>query len=101
MTDDEIDILLRDKTDFRKRLGLIVSLRSCDDERSIQALKHLAQHDFVYSVRLSAWQALQAKGIVFQKPVERQRYAILLETFLRRSKRICQKLSDFCQGWSI
>lgn len=101
MTDDELNRLIRDKTDFRKRLGLIVSLRSRDDERSLEALKHLAQHDFVYNVRLSAWQALQVKGIVLPKPVERPRYAILLERFLRRCKYICQKLSDFCQGWSI
>lgn len=101
MTDDEVDRLLKDKTDFNKRLRLIASLYSCEDERSLLALKYLAQHDFVYVVRRSAWQALQAKGIPFAEPVERPRYAILLERFLERSKRIGQKMVDFCQGWNI
>lgn len=101
MTDEELDILLKDKTDFNKRLRLIANLYSCEDERSVLALKHLAKHDFVYVVRLSAWHALQAKGILVPEPVERPRYAILLERFLARSKRICQKVFDFCLGWSI
>lgn len=101
MTDDELDILLKDKTDFNKRLRLIANLYSCEDERSVLALKHLAQHDVVYAVRLSAWQALQAKGILYPKPVERPRYAIMLESFLERSKRIGQKVLDFCLAWSI
>lgn len=101
MTDDELDKLLRDKTDFRKRLGLIVSLCNCEEKRSILALKHLAQHDFVYEVRLSAWRVLQAKGIAFPQPVERPRYVILLERILDRSKCIFLKVLDICQGWSI
>ncbi len=101
MTDDELGILLKDKTDFNKRLRLIASLYSCEDERSVLALKHLAKHDFVYVVRRSAWQALQAKGILIPEPVERPRYVILLERFLERAKRICQKVGDFCVGWSI
>jgi len=101
MTDAELDILLKDKTDFNKRLRLVASLSRCEDERSVLALKHLAQHDFVYVVRLSAWQALQAKGIIIPEPVERPRYAILLERSLARANRICQKVFDFCQGWYI
>lgn len=101
MLDDDLDTLLKDKTDFRKRLDLISILSNREDEQSVLALKHLAHHDFVYKVRLSAWQALQAKGIAFPEPVERPRYVIFLERFLERSKRICQKLSDFCQGWNI
>ena len=101
MTDDELDILLKDKTDFNKRLRLIAGLYGRDDERSVLALKHLAEHDFVYIVRLSAWQALQAKGILIPEPVERPRYAILLERFLERAKRICQKVGDFYLRWGF
>ena len=101
MTDDELDILLKDKTDFNKRLRLIASLYGCEDERSVPALKYLAKHDFVYVVRRSAWQALQAKGILIPEPIERPRYAILLERFLERAKRICQKVGDFYLRWGF
>lgn len=74
-----LDTLLKDKTDFRKRLDLISIFSSREDEQSVLALKHLARHDFVYAVRLSAWQVLQAKRVAFPKPVERPRYVFLLE----------------------
>lgn len=101
MTDNELDSLLKDKTDFRKRQELIERLRNCESERSVLALKYLAQHDFVYAVRIAAWQELEAKGIMFPKPVERQRHVILLERFLEQSKRIWQKLADFFIGWGF
>lgn len=54
----------QDKTDFRIRLKLIAELRQFPGEQSQQMLLSILQNDFVFSVRLAAWEALDAVGVV-------------------------------------
>ena len=58
----------QDKTDFRIRLKLIDQLRQSPGEQSQQLLMTILQNDFVFSVRLAAWQALGEMGVVQKKP---------------------------------
>lgn len=92
---DEMDSVLKDKTDFRKRLALIAALRIDNGAYSVSALQYLAEKDFVYQVRIAAWQALCEKGVACKKPVERSGYVIVLENVLVRVKRACRFLADF------
>ena len=82
MQQDEVAALLHDKSDFQKRLKLIGVLKGHTDSHSEEALQYLAKHDFVYQVRLAAWQALRDQGVACDKPLERPRYAIFLEKCL-------------------
>ncbi|WP_455810648.1 hypothetical protein [Pseudomonas graminis] len=90
-----MDDRLQDKTDFRRRLTLITELRNDNSARSISALQYLAEKDFVYEVRIAAWQALEEKGVVCRKPVERPGHVIVLENVLERVKRVCRFLAGF------
>jgi|UPI00069F968E hypothetical protein len=94
LMNDEMDNVLKDRTDFRKRLALIAELRMDNGAHSVNALQYLAENDFVYQVRIAAWQALDEIGVTCKKPVERPAYAILLEKVLERVKRVCRFLSD-------
>ncbi|NIF21689.1 hypothetical protein [Candidatus Pantoea multigeneris] len=79
MQQDEVAALLKDKSDFQKRLKLIGVLKGRTDSHSEEALQYLVKHDFVFKVRLAAWQALSDRGVTCDKPVERARYVIFLE----------------------
>jgi hypothetical protein len=57
-----------DKTDFRIRLKLVKELRQFPGETSQNLLLSMLQNDFVFSVRLAAWQALDEMGIQQTKP---------------------------------
>ena len=94
---EEIDILIKDKTHFHKRLMLIADLKARKDGHNIEALQFLLKHDGVYKVRLTAWQALSEKGVQCTEPVARPAYAI----FLERSKRFGVWLLDITEGLSM
>ena len=88
MQPEEIDILMKDKTDFNKRLKLIAVLKAQESDHSIQALQYLLNHDVVYKVRLEAWQVLNEKGVQCTEPVARPRYAVVLETTYGKLNRV-------------
>jgi hypothetical protein len=96
---EEIDILMKDKTDFNKRLKLIAVLKEQKNERSIDALHYLLKNDVVYKVRLAAWQVLNEKGVPCSEPVARPRYAVVLERTLTRLKRFGVWLMDITEGF--
>lgn len=54
MRSDEVETILKDKSDFQKRLKLIADMKERSDVHSLKALQHLAKNDFVYQVRLDA-----------------------------------------------
>lgn len=56
-----------DKTDFRIRLNLINELRQFPNQSSQDLLESMLLNDFVFSVRLAAWQALDDRGIEHKK----------------------------------
>ncbi|EMM0380519.1 hypothetical protein RI820_003091 [Pluralibacter gergoviae] len=93
-TDRELMALVKDKTDFRKRLALIESLRVTPRPGSAEALRYLACHDFVYEVRLAAWSAAVQQGIALKKPLARPRYALFTERLIARIKKICAYLGE-------
>lgn len=99
---NEMDNVLKDKTDFRKRLALIAELRIDDGAHSVSALQYLAEKDFVYQVRIAAWQALCEKGIACKKPVERPACVVVLEKVLEwvlvQVRRVFQFLADLCSS---
>lgn len=99
MRSDEVETILKDKSDFQKRLKLIADLKERSDEHSIKALQHLAKNDFVYQVRLDAWQTLSQKGITCVKPVARPRYAVLMEKFIQKLRRLGMWLFDLTEGF--
>jgi len=96
---EEIDILMKDKTDFNKRLKLIAVLKEQKSDRSIDALHYLLKNDVVYKVRLTAWQVLNEKGVQCSEPVARPRYAVVLEKTLARLKRFGVWLMDITEGF--
>jgi len=98
---EEIDILMKDKTDFRKRLMLIAALKARKDGHSIEALQFLLKHDGVYKVRLTAWRALSEKGVQCAEPVVRPAYAIFLKRSIRKLKRFGVWLVDIIEGLSM
>lgn len=96
---DEVETILKDKTDFHKRLNLIKEIKTCADPRSIEALQYSAKNDYVFQVRLAAWNALTERGINCVKPVARPRYAVVLETTIERIQRYGKWLMDITQGF--
>jgi len=96
---EEIDILMKDKTDFNKRLKLIAVLKAQESDHSIQALQYLLNHDVVYKVRLAAWQVLNEKGVPCTEPVTRPRYAVVLEKTIGKLKRFGVWLMDITEGF--
>ncbi|MGY5957123.1 hypothetical protein ACUY4R_001734 [Kosakonia sp. BK9b] len=99
VTDDDLNTLLKDKTDYRKRLHLVTLLRGEESARSSAALVYLAQHDFVYQVRIAAWRVAQERNIACTMPQPRPRYAIMLEKTLERVKRLFKAAADFSLNW--
>ncbi|WP_084934925.1 hypothetical protein [Pantoea rwandensis] len=99
MQSEEIDILMKDKTDFHKRLKLIAALKERTDGQSIEALQYLLKHDGVYKVRLAAWKVLSEKGVQCAEPVARPAYAIFLEKSIRKLKRFGVWLVDITEGF--
>lgn len=92
--DRELMALVKDKTDFRKRLALIEALRVNPRPGGAEALRYLAENDFVYEVRLAAWSAAAEQGIALKKPLARPRYALFTERLIARIKKIFSYLGE-------
>ncbi|MGK3130820.1 hypothetical protein ACCW76_16620 [Pantoea sp. C8B4] len=99
MQPEEIDILMKDKTDFNKRLKLIAVLKEQKSDHSLEALQYLLNHDVVYKVRLAAWRALNERGVQCTEPVARPRYAVVLEKTIDKLKRFGVWLMDISEGF--
>ena len=91
----ELMALAKDKTDFRKRLALIESLRVNPRSGGAEALRYLTDNDFVYEVRLAAWSAAAQQGIALKKPVARRRYVLFAERAIAWIKKTFVYLSEF------
>ncbi|MFZ4833839.1 hypothetical protein [Rouxiella sp. Mn2063] len=85
-------MLSRDKTDYRKRLTLIEELRQVPGKESQTILLQMKEKDFVFSVRVAAWQALSEQGVVCPQPKEKSTFVVYLEKVSRTIKRVLKFL---------
>lgn len=99
MTDEELTRLVHDKSDYRKRLGLIACLQQEQSARSTQALVTLAKEDFVFAVRHAAWEVLSERGAALKEPRLRSRFADWLERIIDKTARVIRFLGDFYWKW--
>lgn|GEM_PF-503620 len=88
-----------DKTDFRIRLNLINELRQFPNQSSQDLLESMLLNDFVFSVRLAAWQALDDRGIEHKKPqiMRDRRFMEILGKF----KHQLIRMGAWCDSWSF
>jgi len=75
-------------------LTLIEKLRQVPGKESQAILQQMKENDFVFSVRLAAWQALSEQGIVCPQPKEKSTFVVYLEKISRPIKRVLQFLYD-------
>jgi len=57
-------------------------------------LQQMKEKDFVFSVRLAAWQALSEQGIDSPQPKEKSTFVVYLEKVSRLIKRVLKFLYD-------
>ncbi|EIC86186.1 hypothetical protein [Serratia sp. M24T3] len=88
-----------DKTDFRIRLNLIKELRQFPNALSQGLLLSMLQNDFVFSVRLAAWQALDEMGIEQKKP-QIMRDRRFMEVFGKFKHQLI-RMGVWCDSWSF
>lgn len=88
-----------DKTDFRIRLKLIQELRQFPNETSQSLLVYMLQNDFVFSVRLAAWQVLDEMGIEHKKP-QIMRDRRFMEMFGKFKEQMI-RMGVWCDSWSF
>ncbi|KAA8999034.1 hypothetical protein FJU30_15290 [Affinibrenneria salicis] len=86
---EQAETIAADKTDYRKRLALIETLRAVPGERSQAILLRMMNTDFVFSVRMAAWQALSGMGVQAKQPVQKKGY--LIGPLLKRFLWFCQR----------